>query len=70
MLANDDDALCVSVEDDGCGLPENQVASEGLGLRIMQHRARIIGATLAVSSAPGEGTRVVCRLPHGKLFAA
>ena len=69
-LTNDDQALCVTVEDDGCGLPEVHVATEGLGLRIMQHRARIIGATLEVHSAPGEGMRVVCRLPHGKFPSA
>jgi signal transduction histidine kinase len=69
-LASDEKALCLTVEDDGCGLPENPATGEGLGLRIMQHRARIIGATLSVSSAPGDGTRVVCRLPHGKFLSA
>jgi signal transduction histidine kinase len=69
-LANDEQGLCVTVEDDGCGLPERMPATEGLGLRIMQHRARIIGATLNVRSARAQGTRVVCRLPRDKFFPA
>jgi signal transduction histidine kinase len=63
-LANDAAALSLTVEDDGRGIPENYETSEGLGLRIMQHRARIIGASLSVSSKPGQGTRVLCRLAH------
>jgi signal transduction histidine kinase len=65
VLATDKQALCVTIEDDGCGFAETQV-TEGLGRRIMQHRARIIGAFLSVHSEPGAGTRVVCRLPHGE----
>ena len=64
-LAGDDEALSLTVEDDGRGFPQDYKATDGLGLRIMQHRARIIGATLSVTSKAGAGTRVSCRLSHG-----
>jgi signal transduction histidine kinase len=65
-LAGDDRALCLTVEDDGCGLPAGRAVAGGMGLRIMEHRARIIGASLSLVSRPGEGTRVICRLPREK----
>ena len=36
--------------------------SEGPDLRIMQHRAEMIGATLKIGSAAGKGTTVECAL--------
>lgn len=63
-LASRDGSLTLSIRDDGIGLPPEGVRGEGLGLRIMTHRAEIIGATLSVSAPPGGGTLVVCRLPH------
>jgi signal transduction histidine kinase len=66
ILANDERALSLTIEDDGCGFPEGGQASEGLGIRIMHHRARFIGASLAVRSTSGKGTRIICRLPHSK----
>jgi two-component system nitrate/nitrite sensor histidine kinase NarX len=47
------------IGDDGRGFDPAIVAPEHFGLRIMQERADAIGATLAVDSAPGRGTRVV-----------
>jgi len=35
-------------------------AKGGLGLRIMQYRAEMIGATLKIVSADGKGTTVAC----------
>lgn len=61
-LAIDEQATCLIVTDDGVGFQPNK-AAPGMGLRIMQYRAQIIGASLTVLSAPGEGTRVICRLP-------
>jgi nitrate/nitrite-specific signal transduction histidine kinase len=34
-----------------------------MGLRIMAHRAAVIGAVLAVEAAVPRGTIVTCRLP-------
>jgi signal transduction histidine kinase len=54
----------LTVSDDGCGFhkdsrsPRYSQKSDGLGLRIMQHRASLIGARLSIQSKPGEGTQV------------
>jgi signal transduction histidine kinase len=48
--------LCV--EDDGKGLAEKQPSDEGMGIRIMRHRASLIGADFSISSASGQGTCV------------
>jgi signal transduction histidine kinase len=48
----------LSVTDDGKGLPGNQPAGEGMGIRIMRHRAGLIGAGFSISPAPGRGTCV------------
>jgi PAS domain S-box-containing protein len=61
-----DGAISLHVRDDGMGLPDNVVQDGGLGLRIMQHRASLIGATLNVRAADGGGTEVVCEVPGGR----
>jgi signal transduction histidine kinase len=49
--------LCV--EDDGKGLSgAQQPAGEGMGIRIMRHRAGLIGAKFTINSVPGRGTCV------------
>jgi signal transduction histidine kinase len=55
-----EDSLVLEVEDDGCGLDESKPAEQGLGLRIMQYRARLIEARLAVTAAVAGGTCVRC----------
>lgn len=57
--------LCVTVEDDGRGLPPPGERNEGMGLRIMQHRAEHLGSNLAISAQRGRGTRVRCVVPLG-----
>lgn len=53
----------LSVADDGAGLPPPAERGAGLGLRIMEHRARIIGASFAIERRPEGGTMVACELP-------
>lgn len=55
-------ALLLAVDDDGRGFDPATVA-RGLGLLDMEQRARIVGAVLDISSVPGQGTRVSCRVP-------
>lgn len=54
--------LCI--RDFGVGLPEPPPTA-GLGLRLMQYRAGLIGARLQVRSEPDGGTSVTCVLPAG-----
>ena len=45
------DGLMLTIQDDGVGLPlPTQRGRDGMGLRIMAHRARMIGATLEVTT--------------------
>ena len=48
------------VGDDGSGIKDPGADGDGVGLRIMNYRARSIGATLSVSSPPQGGTLVTC----------
>lgn len=59
VIARDDDRLRVIVEDDGIGFDPSSRTIEGLGLRGMSERAELIGGTLRVNAAPGEGTMIV-----------
>jgi PAS domain S-box-containing protein len=53
----------LSIQDDGAGFVPASGAHSGLGLRIMQYRARMIGGSLEVESRPGVGTLVRCLFP-------
>ncbi len=53
--------VTLSVRDDGSGLPPEDRRQAGMGLRIMQYRARMIGGAFEVRPAPGGGTVVTCR---------
>ena len=55
--------LTLTVEDDGTRLPETWQKGQGLGTRIMAHRASMIGATLALEPNPTGGTLVKCTFP-------
>lgn len=60
-------SLTLEIEDDGVGLPPPaEIAGEtgGVGLRIMQNRAAVIGATLSIERVDPTGTRIVCTLPR------
>lgn len=58
------DGIVVTVEDDGCGLPEDgAVAGTGLGILGMRERAALHGGRLAVHTGPGGGTTVSLTLP-------
>ena len=52
--------LALDITDNGRGLPK--VVRPGLGLKVMRHRAGVIGAVLTVESG-ATGTSVRCRLP-------
>jgi len=58
-----DHLLLLSVQDDGIGMPAQPTGSHGgLGLRIMQNRAAIIGAALTIQPAQPTGTLITCAL--------
>jgi PAS domain S-box-containing protein len=61
-LAGDPDRLTLTVDDDGVGLLQRiSRRKRGMGLHLMDYRARSIGAHLEFGRAPIGGTRVTCR---------
>ena len=66
-------AVRLTIRDNGQGFTAQR--GEGLGLRIMDYRARVIGGHLEIRSSPGSDTTVICsvggpepgleHIPHG-----
>jgi signal transduction histidine kinase len=54
------DQLTLRIWNNGTEFPAGANAKGGLGLRIMQYRAEMIGATLKFTSATDNGARVEC----------
>jgi signal transduction histidine kinase len=53
----------LSVNDNGEGMPKAAARDRGVGLRVMRHRANIIGAALDIASPRGSGVTVTCTIP-------
>ena len=62
VLHDDGGSVGVSVQDDGVGIRKGH--PDGMGLRTMSYRAKIIGAQLGFRPCPGGGTSVECSLPR------
>jgi len=63
-LHMDQDTLVLKVGDNGRGFePESLPQVHILGLAGMRERAVLVGGSLVVKSAPGQGTRVILRVP-------
>jgi signal transduction histidine kinase len=52
----------LAVTDDGTGLAADARTKKGMGLRIMDYRAGMIGATFDIQNLPSGGARAVCVL--------
>jgi signal transduction histidine kinase len=61
QLARHRQRLELRISDNGRGLARTK--SAGMGLQVMKHRARVIGAELTVDSPPGKGVTITCSLP-------
>ena len=60
------DHVSMVVEDDGVGFDPGATSGAGrggFGLLGMQERAAMVGATLEIESAVGEGTTILVRMP-------
>jgi len=66
-LSTSRSAIELRVEDDGIGLQQEAAWGRGLGLRIMEYRARMIGAKFEIGLREGGGTLVTCSLSEETL---
>jgi signal transduction histidine kinase len=57
------DGIVLEIIDDGVGFDPREPQQGGRGLRNVESRARQIGATVEIQSAPGHGTRVMIHVP-------
>jgi signal transduction histidine kinase len=57
--------VCLSIRDDGRGLPPTGANQGGMGMIGMRARARSLGGDLTVSSKEGQGVEIEVRIPSG-----
>ena len=63
-LSFDSQAVSLELSDNGDGFVTDRGNGGGIGLIGMKERADQIGATLSISSEPGEGTSIVAVSPY------
>jgi signal transduction histidine kinase len=69
-LADQGDVVALGVRDDGCGFepPSGPArAATAFGLTGMRERVALIGGTIEIRSAPGEGTDLEVRIPKAEV---
>jgi signal transduction histidine kinase len=63
-LEKQNDALVLTVKDNGRGISEEEIANtRSIGLVGMRERAMLIGGEVTLQGAPGKGTTVTLRVP-------
>jgi PAS domain S-box-containing protein len=62
-LAADGQQGMLSITDDGCGIGKIASGNKGMGMHLMNYRARMVGGSLEVQRADGAGTVVTCMFP-------
>ena len=65
-LGREGGVLVLNVRDDGKGFSPAHPNGSGMGLRIMQYRARTIGASFDIQRNPECGMTVTCRLQEAR----
>ncbi len=64
ILKEDNEFLTLEIQDNGKGIPEDQISSpESVGLIGIRERARILGGSAVISGSSAEGTRVKVHIP-------
>jgi len=65
-LANGTDRLILTIQNNGLPFPDLKSRSTGMGLRIMNYRASLIGGSLEIKGTGRSGTCVTCSVPLAK----
>jgi PAS domain S-box-containing protein len=67
LFANNENGT-LRIENDGSALPESSTDGSGMGMQIMNYRARMIGGSLKVESGGVRGIAITCIFPLAKAF--
>jgi two-component system CheB/CheR fusion protein len=62
-LTADQHQGALTIQDDGCGIGSVIPGNKGMGLHLMNYRARMVGGSLEVQSVSTGGTIVTCLFP-------
>ncbi len=65
-LSGTAERLALSIQDDGVGLPPRRRKKTGMGLHLMNYRARAIGGAIDIRPVQPAGTLVTCRCPNSR----
>ena len=57
------DMIHLEIRDFGVGFDPDQIGEGHFGLQGIRERIRLVGGTVAIHSAPGEGTEVIAEIP-------
>jgi signal transduction histidine kinase len=63
ILRVERDNVILEVSDDGVGFDPAASNRQGVGLASMLSRARELGGELEIQSSPGQGARILVRVP-------
>lgn len=62
-LAQDDDSLCIQVQDWGVGFDPQNTPNGHFGLEGIRRRVNLLNGIVTIASDPGEGTLITVELP-------
>ncbi|MSU62368.1 MAG: sensor histidine kinase [Pedosphaera sp.] len=69
-ISTETETLFVRVQDDGCGISEDDISSsESLGLAEIRERIHLLGGELKIDGVPSDGTLVTIEVPMTSLSA-
>lgn len=64
VLESKEQEIRLTVSDNGIGFPVEEKENPGIGVRIMNYRARMIGGTLSIERLGNGITKIICNVPN------
>lgn len=61
-LTTDAEGIVLIIKDNGCGFTPGENPMGGFGLEGMKERANLVGGRLDITSNPGDGTTICCKI--------